>query len=49
MFKTFDEVCEWLSKNPMGISQKLSKDDWKKALEHSYPCIDMFTKELVVE
>ena len=47
VFKTFDELCEWLSKNPRGISQKLSKDDWKKALKHSYPCIDMVTKELV--
>ena len=47
VFKTFDELCEWLSKNPSSISKKLSKDDWKKALEHSYPCIDMITKELV--
>jgi len=47
VFKTFDELCEWLSKNPSGISKKLSKDDWKKALKDSYPAIDLFTKELV--
>lgn len=49
VFKTFDELCEWLSKNPSGITKKLSKDDWEKALQHGLPCIDMFTKELVTK
>ena len=47
VFKTFDKLCEWLSKNPSGISKKLSKDDWKKALKDSCPAIDMFTNELI--
>ena len=47
VFEIFDELCGWLAENPSGITEKMTKEDWKKALKHSYPCIDMFTKELV--
>lgn len=33
VFKTFDELCKWLSNNPLGITKKFTKEDWKKALK----------------
>jgi hypothetical protein len=47
VFKTFEELCEWLSKNSRGyLTDKFSKEDWVNALKDSCPVVDMATKEL---
>jgi len=46
VFKTFDELCEWLSNNLSGVTKTFTKEDWKKALKSECPTIDMSTGEL---
>jgi len=47
VFKTFDDLCDWLSKNKKdGVTEKFSKDDWNDALKDTCPVVDLSTKEL---
>lgn len=46
VFKTFDELCEWLTNNPSGVTRKLSKEDWKNALKSGCPTTEIGTGKL---
>lgn len=48
VFKTFDELCKWLSNHPRGVTKNMSKDDWKDALKDECPGIDIGTQKLVL-
>ena len=46
VFESFDELCDWLSKNTGGITKDFSKQDWCNALKDSCPVVNMSTKKL---
>ncbi len=46
VFKTYDELCEWLANNPSGVTKNLTKEDWKKALQSDCATTDIGTGEL---
>jgi len=48
VFKTFDELCEWLSNNLSGVTKTFTKEDWKKALKSNLPVTDMSTGKLIL-
>ncbi len=42
VFKTLDELCEWLSRNTgTHITRNMTKDDWMDALKEPCPLIDL--------
>ena len=45
VFKTLDELCQWLANHPTGITDQLSASDWKDALSKNCGVIDLHTKE----
>jgi len=47
VFKTFDDLCEWLSNNPSGVTRKFTKEDWKKALKTDGSIVEMGTGKLM--
>jgi len=46
VFKTFDEMCEWLGNHPRGVTDNFSKQDWINALKDACPVVDIVTKKL---
>lgn len=47
VFKTLDELCEWLANNSSGVSKRMNKKDWINAMKDPAPCVNLQTKELV--
>lgn len=47
VFKTLEELCDWLVSNPSGITNKMTKQNWLDALNDGYGLIDIHTGEMV--
>lgn len=47
VFKTLDELCEWLVGNTGGTSKDFTKESWLKILKEEAIAVDIHTKELV--
>ena len=46
VFLTLDGLLDWLMANPKGVTENLTREEWKRMLTDNYGIIDMATKHL---
>jgi len=47
VFKTLEDLSQWLADNPKGVTSKLSKEDWSEALQEKCPATDIITGQKI--